>query len=80
MVVSEWFNSQQNTQRRSPMKPENESEERRREQTEEEPDGVLMHLETTDKEMAMNFKNHIEWWTILASDLGKTLVLEARLK
>ena len=50
------------------------------EKKKEERQGVLTHLETTDKEMATNFKNHIDFWITLARDLDKTLVLEARLK
>jgi len=66
----------QNTQRRA----QKMSEEERKKKCDEQNEGVLMHLETNDKEKVANFKGHLDWWTILANDLGKTLVLEARLK
>jgi hypothetical protein len=42
--------------------------------------GVLMHLKVKDDEDIKNFGCHLKFWRQLAQDLGKTLVLEARLK
>ena len=54
--------------------------EKGREETKEENGGVLMHLKVKDDDDIKNFGCHLKFWHQLAQDLGKTLVLEARLK